>query len=72
MCVYIAIIATILQLMLWCIDSAPALKYKGYELESWLAGHFNKDSVQWRGRLGMWTKRVVHGVGECRLGIQIF
>ena len=27
MCVYIAIIAIILQVMLWCMDSAPALKW---------------------------------------------
>ena len=50
MCVYIAIIATILQVMLWREDSAPALKCNVYELESWLPGHLEKDNVQWRGR----------------------
>ena len=30
------------------MDSAAALKYNDYELESWLAGHLEKSSVQWR------------------------
>ena len=42
MSVYIAIIATILQVTLWHMDSAPALKCNGYGLESWLAGHLEK------------------------------
>ena len=49
MCVYIAII---LQVMLWFVDSAPALKYHGYRLQSWLAGHLEKGSVHWRVRPG--------------------
>ena len=50
MCVYIAIIATNLQVMMWRMDSAPALKYNGYALESLLAGHIEKGSVHWRER----------------------
>ena len=41
----IDIIATILQVALWYVDSAPALKYISYKLESWLAGHLEKGSV---------------------------
>ena len=37
MCVYIAIIATTLQVMLRRVDSASALKSYSYELECWLA-----------------------------------
>ena len=48
MCVYIAIIAAILAVTLWCVDSAAALKCNGYGLESWLAGHLNKGSVHWK------------------------
>ena len=48
MCVYVTIIAMILQVMLWHVESAPALKCNGYGLESWLAGHLEKDSVHWR------------------------
>ena len=53
MCVYIAIIATILQVTQWRVDSAPALKRYGYRLESWLAGHLEKGCVHCRGRPGM-------------------
>ena len=53
LCVYNAIITKILQVMLWCVDSAPVLKCYGSELESWLAGHVEKGSVHWRGRPGM-------------------
>ena len=35
-CVYISIIAIILQVMLWHVDSAPALKCNSYGLESCL------------------------------------
>ena len=52
-CVYIAIFATIPQVMQWHMDSAPALKCNGYGLKSWLAGHLEKGSVHWRGRPGM-------------------
>ena len=45
MCVYTAIIATRLQLMLWYVDGAPVLKCNGYGLESWLAGQLEKGSV---------------------------
>ena len=44
--VYIAII---LQVMLWHVDNAPALKYNGYKLKSWPAGHLEKGSVQCEG-----------------------
>ena len=53
MCIYIAVIATIQQVMLWHMDSAPALKCNGYKLESWLAGDLEKGSVDWRSRPGM-------------------
>ena len=45
MCVYIAIIATILQVTQWCVDSAPTLKCNSHKLESWLAGHLEKGIV---------------------------
>ena len=38
MCAYIAIIAIILAVILWCIDNAAALRCNGYEFESLLAG----------------------------------
>ena len=53
MCFYIAIIATILAVMLWHVDSAPALKCIGSGLKSLLAGHLEKDSAHWRGRPSM-------------------
>ena len=46
MSVYIAII---LQVTAWLMDSAPALKYTGRRLESWLAGHLEKGIARWRG-----------------------
>ena len=52
-CVYIAIIATILQVMLCRMDCTPALKCNGYDLEFWLAGHLQKDSPNWTGRPDM-------------------
>ena len=45
MCVYIAIIATILQVMMWCMVSAPALKCNSYGLQSRLTWYLEKDSV---------------------------
>ena len=57
MCTYIAIIATILAMTLWCMDSAAALKCNGYRLESLLAG--NLDKVVYTGR-------------ECAVGVLIF
>ena len=47
MCVYIAIFATIMH-----VDNAPSLKCNSYKQESWLVGHLEEDSVQWRGRAG--------------------
>ena len=46
MCVYIVIIATILAVTLWPMDSAAALKCGGYEFKSLLARHLEKGSVQ--------------------------
>ena len=48
-CVYIAIIARILAVMLRRMDRAAALKCNDYGLESLLAGHLAKGSVHWRG-----------------------
>ena len=53
MCVYNAIIALILQVMLWHVDSGPALKFNDDELESWLAGYLEKGSAIWRGKPSM-------------------
>ena len=53
MCVYITIIATILVVMLWYVDSAAALKYNGYGFESSLARQLEKDSIYWRRGPGM-------------------
>ena len=49
MCIYIAMITTVLSVMLWHADSTVALKCNGYGLESWLAGHLEKGCVHWRG-----------------------
>ena len=49
MCVYIAIIATLLAVLLWRVDSAAALKCKGCRLKSSLAGYLDEGSVHWRG-----------------------
>ena len=35
--------------MPWHVDNAGALHCNGFGLESLLAGHFDKDSVHWRG-----------------------
>ena len=40
--VFIAVIATILAVMLWHVDSVASLQFSGYELKSWLAGHLIK------------------------------
>ena len=68
MCVYIAIIAIILQVTLWCMDSTPALKWNGYRLESRLARHLVKGNVHWRGEA--WYVNVRSSV-QCG-GVQIF
>ena len=44
-----ATIASILIMMLWCTDSAAALKYNGYRLEFSLAEHLEKDGLYWKG-----------------------
>ena len=49
MCVYIALIATTLAVMLWHVDSGVALKSNDYGLKSLLARHLHKGSVHWRG-----------------------
>ena len=49
MCAYIAMIAAILAVTLWHVDSAAALKCNGYGLELLLAGYFEKGGVHWRG-----------------------
>ena len=49
MCVYIDLIATIMAVTLWFVDSAAALKCNGYGLKSLLAGHLEKGSVHCRG-----------------------
>ena len=48
MCVYIAIILTILAVTQWHMGRAAALKCNGYK-ESWQAGHLDKGSVHCRG-----------------------
>ena len=53
MCVCIAIMAMLLQVMLCHMDSAPALKYNGKGLASWMAGHLRKGNVHWKGSPGM-------------------
>ena len=44
-CVDIAIITTTLAVMLWCVNSATALKCNGYGLEFLLAERLGKCSV---------------------------
>ena len=39
--------------MMGVVDSAAALKHKGYWLESLLAGYLDQSSVHWRGRSSM-------------------
>ena len=43
--ILLSIIAVLLAMVLSHVDSAPALKCNGYELESWLSGHFIKKAV---------------------------
>ena len=49
----IAVIGAILQVMLFHVGSAAALKYNGDGWESWLAGNLDKDSVSWSEGPGM-------------------
>ena len=53
MSVSIAIIFMILHMTLCGMDYWPALKCNGWGLESWLAVHLEKGSVDWRGKLGV-------------------
>ena len=53
MCVYVAIIALVLAVVLWCMDSVAALQCNGYGLDSSLAGYLDKGSVHWKGWPGM-------------------
>ena len=62
MCVYIAMIAFIVAVMLWCVDVAAAFKCNGYRLESLLVGHLEKGSVHWRG------SSVCDCTGQCTQG----
>ena len=48
------------------VDRLTVLKCSGYELDSWLIGHLEKDSVHWRGR-----KYVNVQCGECRLRLRV-
>ena len=57
-------IATILA-VLWCVDSAAALKCNGYGLESSAAGHLDKDGVHWRWEPGMQMYGMVYTRREC-------
>ena len=49
MCIQINIIAMILAVTLWCVDSGAALKCNDDGLESLLTGQFEKSSKHWRG-----------------------
>ena len=70
MCAYIGIIATILQLMLWHMDSAPTLKYYGHQLESSASRTLRERQCTLEGKV-----RYVNVQGsvhwrECTLGVQ--
>ena len=57
MCAYIAIIATILQVKLWCVNNALSLKCHDYELEAWLAGCLEYTvGGPWEGARVQWRK----------------
>ena len=43
--VYIVMIARILAVTVWCMDSVAALECNGFRFESWLTGHLDKGSV---------------------------
>ena len=51
MCVYMAIIATILAVMLWCMDKAAALKCSGYKLNLGWQNTKEKGNVHQREKL---------------------
>ena len=63
MCVYVAIIATILQVTLWFMNNAPALKYNGHGLETWLAGYLEKEEV--------WYVNVQNGAAKPEIFLNI-
>ena len=76
-CDYVTIIATVLAVTLWCVDSAAALKCNGCRMESSVAGHLKKSSVHQRGPCmemyrAVYTGRECTVGGECRLRVQIF
>ena len=52
-CFYLTIVATILAVMLWCIDSVAALKCNKYEYKSSVARLLNKGSEHGMERSGM-------------------
>ena len=70
--------------MLWCMDSALALKYHSYGLESWLAVHLEKGSALRERQCTLegeaWYVNVqgnvhwegVYSIGEVHTGLQIF
>ena len=66
MCVYVAIIALILAVMLRNMDYAAALKCSGCRLESWLAVHLEKGSCT--GGQGL----VFKCIGLCGLVVHFF
>ena len=73
-CVYIALIAVILAVMLWCMDSAAALKCNGYGLESLLTGYLDQGSVHRRDAQYVTVWGIVHWEGSAQysVGEQIF
>ena len=71
---HIVIIANVLAVMLWRIDSVAALKCNGYRVKSLVVGHLDKGNVHWKGAWYVNVRGSVHwkGVykmGECRLGV---
>ena len=72
MCVYTAIIAVIMQVLLWHVDSAPALKCHCHGLESWLAEHLDNVLCTLYGEAQHVNVGVVCGRRKCTLDVQIF
>ena len=71
------IIAKLLALMLWCVNSAAALKCYGYWLDCLLAEHLRQRQCSQEGGLicectGKCTWKGLYSVGECRKGGQFF
>ena len=66
MCVYIAIIATILSVTLWRIDSEPALKCNSYRLKSLLCWGQRERQCALEGRyVNVWGSVHWKGVYLC-------